>query len=80
LTWIKDNSLKKSDDGTMDTEPLTTEALRNRLVQVEAELAEVQRRMPAHSVKPVFMAALLDLEDERDRLLARIKALTPGSP
>jgi hypothetical protein len=64
----------------MNTELSTIEALRTRLIQVETELAETMRRIPAHSVKPVFMAALLELEDERDRLLDRIKALASGSP
>ncbi len=56
----------------MTQEPLNIEALRARLHRVEAELAETLRRMPAHSVKPALMAVLLDLEDERDRLLDRI--------
>lgn len=64
----------------MNTEPTNMEALRTRLARVEAQLAETLQRMPAHSVKPVFMAALLDLEDERDRLLDRIEALKAGSP
>ena len=68
------------DHSDMNTETMTMKALQARLAQVEAELAEIQQRMPAHSVKPVFVAALLDLEDERDRLLDRIKALCSGSP
>lgn len=64
----------------MSTDSLSTlEMLRNRLARVEAELSEARLRMPAHSVKPVFMAALLDLEDERDRLLDRIKTIEAGS-
>lgn len=64
----------------MKDKPLLIETLRNRLDQVEAELADTMQRMPAHGIKPGFMAGLLDLEDERDRLLCEIKALTSASP
>jgi len=63
----------------MKDKPLTIEALRKRLDQVETELADTLQRMPAHGIKPGFMAGLLDLEDERDRLLGEIKALSSGS-
>jgi hypothetical protein len=63
----------------MKDKPLLIEALRNRLDQVEAELADTMQRMPAHGIKPGFMAGLLDLEDERDRLLCEIKAFTSAS-
>ncbi|BBO73089.1 hypothetical protein DSCW_05060 [Desulfosarcina widdelii] len=58
---------------------LTIEVLRKRLDRVEAELADTLQRMPAHGIKPGFMDGLLDQEDERDRLLGEIKALTSGS-
>jgi hypothetical protein len=79
LTWIKDVSFETSEDGIMKPEPSAIDALRTRLIQVEAELVEAQRRMPAHSIKPVFMAALMDLEDERDSLLERIRTLSESS-
>ena len=63
----------------MKDKPLTIEALRKRLDQVETELADTLQRMPAHGIKPGFMAELLDLEDERDRLVGKIKALTSVS-
>lgn len=64
----------------MKTTSTTIEILRNRLARVESELAEAQRRMPAHSVKPPQMAALLALEDEREALLEQIKATGDGDP
>ncbi|WP_155302299.1 hypothetical protein Dvar_08670 [Desulfosarcina variabilis str. Montpellier] len=64
----------------MKDKSLKIEALRKRLDQVEAELADTLQRMPAHGIKTSFMAGLLDLEDERDRLMGEIKALTSGSP
>ena len=65
----------------MKTDPIPLETLRARLARVESELADTMRRMPAHSVKPNFMAALLELEDERDHLLAQIANARPdGTP
>lgn len=43
-----------------------------RLKELEAEIAETKKRLPAHSVKPAVMMDLLDLEDERDRLLSQL--------
>ena len=63
----------------MKNNPLTIQDLRKQLNQVEAELSDTLQRMPAHGIKPSFMAGLLNLEDERDRLLGEIKALTSGS-
>jgi len=71
---------KKCHECLMKTESISIDALRNRLVQVETELADALQRMPAHGVKPGFMATLLNLEDERDRLLDEIQARTSGSP
>ena len=43
--------------------------IENRLAELEEEIAEARRRLPAHSIKPAVMADLLQLEDERDRLV-----------
>jgi hypothetical protein len=43
-----------------------------RLRELEEEIAETLRRMPAHSAKPPVMIDLLELEDERDLLLKRL--------
>ncbi|OGR19118.1 MAG: hypothetical protein A2X81_18480 [Desulfobacterales bacterium GWB2_56_26] len=51
------------------------EQIRHRLKQLEEEIAETLRRLPAHSVKPPVMIDLLELEDERDLLLKRLKEL-----
>lgn len=64
----------------MKDNPLNIQDLRKQLDQVEAELADTLQRIPAHGIKPSFMAGLLDLEDERDRLLCEIKVLMSGSP
>ncbi len=60
---------------------LQLQNLLKRLKAIEAQIADVEARLPAHSVKPPIMHQLLDLEDERDRLLAEIAKLrtTEGS-
>lgn len=50
----------------MESEP---DRIKKRLRQLEEEIAETKRRLPAHSVKPPAMMDLLALEDERDLLL-----------
>jgi hypothetical protein len=46
--------------------------IKERLRQLEEEIAETMRRLPAHSVKPPVMMDLLELEDERDQLLKKL--------
>ena len=48
------------------------EKIKKRLQELEAEIAETKKRLPAHSVKPRVMMDLLVLEDERDDLLAQL--------
>ena len=47
------------------------ESIRKRLLELEIEIEETQKRLPAHSIKPQIMIDLLALEDERDELLAK---------
>jgi hypothetical protein len=49
--------------------------LENKLKELEEKIAEVNRRMPAHSVKPPIMMQLLALEDERDEVLKQLEVL-----
>jgi len=51
------------------------EKIENRLRELEEEIAETKRRLPAHSVKPPVMMDLLDLEDERDLLVKKLGAI-----
>ena len=53
----------------------TLAELQNKLKELEKEIAEAERRLPAHSVKPPVMHMLLDLEDEYDRIRQQIAAL-----
>lgn len=49
--------------------------IQHRLQQLEEEIAETLRRLPAHSVKPPVMIDLLELEDERDLLVKKLEDL-----
>lgn len=53
----------------------TVEELRKRLRELEAEIAETRKRLPAHSIKPPVMIDLLALEDEYDEILKKIAML-----
>jgi hypothetical protein len=49
--------------------------LEDKLNELEEKIAEVNRRMPAHSVKPLIMMELFALEDERDAIAKQINEL-----
>ena len=49
--------------------------LEKKLAELEAQILETESRMPAHSVKPPIMMALFELEEQRDKVLAQLKAL-----
>ena len=51
------------------------ESIRKRLLELEIEIEETQKRLPAHSIKPQIMIDLLALEDERDELLANYRRI-----
>ena len=53
----------------------TIEALRKKLADLDREIAETKKRLPAHSVKPPVMMDLLALEDEYDAVLKQIERL-----
>ena len=49
--------------------------LEDRLKELDEKIAEVNKRMPAHSVKPPIMTELFALEDERDEIAGQINQL-----
>ena len=49
--------------------------LQKRLRELDDEISETKKRLPAHSVKPPVMMDLLALEDEYDALLKQIEKL-----
>jgi len=52
--------------------------LEDKLRELDEKIAEVSKRMPAHSVKPPIMTELFELEDERDEILEQLKVLQQG--
>lgn len=55
------------------------EDIRKRLLELEEEISETKKRLPAHSTKPPVMMDLLDLEDKRDELLKEISLIQADS-
>lgn len=53
----------------------TLDELKKRLSELEKEIEETKKRLPAHSVKPPVMMDLLALEDEYDDILRKIQNL-----
>jgi len=51
------------------------DTLKKRLRELDEEITETKKRLPAHSVKPPVMMDLLALEDEYDELLRQIEEL-----
>ena len=49
--------------------------LAEKLKKINEEIAEVKKRMPAHSIKPPIMMELFALEDERDVLEKQIQQI-----
>jgi hypothetical protein len=49
--------------------------LKERLLQLEKQITETKKRLPAHSVKPPVMMDLLEFEDEYELILGEITAL-----
>ena len=49
--------------------------LEDKLKELDEKIAEVNKRMPAHSVKPPIMTELFALEDERDEVFKQLEVL-----
>lgn len=53
----------------------TKRILETQLQRIEDQIQELKNRLPAHSIKPVMMMDLLELEDERDNILEQIQSM-----
>ena len=49
--------------------------LKKELARIDAELRDTEARLPAHSVKPPIMQALFALEEAREVIVEKLKAL-----
>lgn len=45
--------------------------LQNEIAQLEKQIADLKRRLPAHSIPPAMIAELDDLEDKLEAARAR---------
>jgi hypothetical protein len=57
----------------------TIAELRQRLEELEKEIAETKKRLPAHSVRPPVMMDLLALEDEYDAIFKQIQEVNANA-
>ena len=53
--------------------------LKQRLERLNKLIEEAEARLGAHSVKPVLMQQLFELEEEREDLLVQLKSLSDPS-
>ena len=51
------------------------QALEEKLVALEAQIRETEKRLPAHSVKPQIMTELFELEDEYETVASQLRTL-----
>ena len=51
------------------------ETLKDKLREIVAKLEDAEGRLPAHTVRPGQMAAVFQLEEERDALTSEIERL-----
>ena len=49
--------------------------LRKKLAEIDQQILETEKHLPAHSVKPPIMQEIFALEDEREAILAQLKEL-----
>lgn len=63
-----------------DREMNQKQKLKRRLAELEREIKETEKRLPAHSVKPQIMTELFELEDEYEAVLAQLNALEADQP
>jgi hypothetical protein len=49
--------------------------LKKKLEEIDRQIQETEKHLPAHSVKPPIMQEIFELEDQREAVLARLKKL-----
>jgi hypothetical protein len=54
------------------------EFLKCELKRLNAMIGEAEARLGAHSVKPILMQHLFELEEEKDAVLQQLSALSDG--
>jgi hypothetical protein len=49
--------------------------LKKKLEEIDRQILETEKHLPAHSVKPPIMQEIFELEDLRETILAQLKEL-----
>jgi hypothetical protein len=49
--------------------------LKKKLEEIDRQIHEVEKHLPAHSVKPPIMQEIFELEDQREAIVVRLKEL-----
>ena len=47
--------------------------LKQKLEELDKQILEAEKHLPAHSVKPPIMQEIFELEDQREAILAQLK-------
>lgn len=49
--------------------------LKKKLEELDRQIIEAEKHLPAHSVKPPIMREIFELEDQREAISAQLKEL-----
>ncbi len=49
--------------------------LKKKLEEIDKQILETEKQLPAHSVKPPIMQEIFELEDQREAIVAQLKEL-----
>ena len=49
--------------------------LKQKLEELDRQILEAEKHLPAHSVKPPIMQEIFELEDQREAIWAQLKEL-----
>ena len=57
----------------------SVQELEKKLKELDEKIADCEKRLPAHSVKPPIMTELFALEEEREDIKAKLNSLKSGT-
>ena len=49
--------------------------LKKKMEELDRQIVEAEKHLPAHSVKPPIMQEIFELEDQREAIAAQLKEL-----
>ena len=76
-SWSEDGGRsivrQRSDQGSSTKDGPANDPTARRIAELEQGLADLQARLPAHSIQPAMMAKMEEIEDELARLQTELK-------